>query len=292
MTLKFHRFARLLAGIKPRPAVISPRPLCLFLRITPMNLIQTVRRSVLLLCTALAVSSPALAINVVTNGSFEAGLAGWTVAAPSVANPAATTCSFNQVVAPGLETIYNTLGLAAAAGANTVLGSITQTNASPGFTTSCVLYQDVFIPVGATTATLSANMSIRYFNLKDNNGGDIRLALYPTATVPNRQSFATPVGSPILYSPGAVDVALVPFVNGPFPVAALAGTTVRLAFIIGSLTTVGYAVGNLDNVVLDVTVPVVATTTVPTLSQWGLLILALLVGTVGVALRRRDLGSK
>jgi hypothetical protein len=48
----------------------------------------------------------------------------------------------------------------------------------------------------------------------------------------------------------------------------------------------------LDNVVLDVTVPVVATTTVPTLSQWGLLILALLVGTVGVALRRRDLGSK
>lgn len=257
-----------------------------------MNPFQTVRRSVALLCTAVALSSPAMAINIVTNGSFEAGLAGWTVAAPTVPNPAATTCSFNPVVAPGVEAINATPGFAAAAGANTVLGSITQTNPSAGFTTSCVLYQDVFIPAGATTATLSANMAIQYFAGKDNNVAEFRLGLYPTATVPNRQDNATPVGSPILYSPGPSDVALVPKVNGPFSVAALAGTTVRLAFMMGSLNTVGYAVSNLDNVVLDVTVPVVATTTVPTLSQWGLLILALLVGTVGVALRRRDLGSK
>src|SRR5579859_856957 len=96
--------------------------------------------------------------DVLTNGSFESGLSGWTTAT-QLAGGAAGTCGYNGVTAPGTETLTSVAGFPATDGTQTALGSVSQT-AGAGAIVSCVLYQDVAIPAGATTATFSFDIGL------------------------------------------------------------------------------------------------------------------------------------
>src|SRR5690242_4806360 len=106
--------------------------------------------------------SSALAIaqtNVLTNGSFESGLTGWT-SVKQLAAGAAGNCSYNGVTAPGTETLTSIAGFAATDGTQTALGAVADTSGLANIVT-CVLYQDVTIPAGATTATITFDLGAK-----------------------------------------------------------------------------------------------------------------------------------
>ena len=203
--------------------------------------------------------------NVVTNGSFESGLTGWTVA-KDLSSPAGT-CGFNVAApAPGTETTTGTAGFPATDGVNVALGGGTQT-ASGSF--SCVLYQDVAIPAGATTANFSIDTAIKYVGGKSWTDAAIFWGLYSTASVPSYSSSRVKTFTPAVYEPTVSDTALQNFPATNVNVSSIAGTTVRLAIIIGSDFTTGAAVIGVDNVRLLVTVPA-APAPVPALGVWGM----------------------
>ncbi len=187
--------------------------------------------------------------DVVSNGSFESGISGWTFAKD--ASSPAGTCGFNVAAAPGTETTTSTAGFAATDGANVALGGATQTGAGDF---SCVLYQDVAIPAGATTASFSIDTAIKYIGGKASNNAAVFWGLYSTASVPSYYSIRVKAFSPGMYEPASSDTTLHHFPATGVDVSSLAGTTVRLAIIAASNSTTGAAVVGIDNVKLLVTV--------------------------------------
>lgn len=246
-----------------------------------------VRLSATLVLLLAAAQSPAAVTNVLSNGSFETGLTGWTTAT-NVEAGAAGNCSYNSpAVAPGTETLSGTPGFAATAGTRTALGFVQSTSGLPN-RFSCVLYQDVAIPAGATTATFSYDIGIKSATGSTINNA-ARIGVYSTATVPGIVTAPLFPGA-ALYRTTFADVALSSITLGAtFDVSAYAGSTVRFAIINAAFNN-GEEVVGIDNVKFDVTAPAAAAaaTAVPTLSEWGLLLLAaMLGGSAMFALRRR-----
>ena len=208
--------------------------------------------------------------NVVTNGSFESGLTGWTFAKDL--NSPAGTCGFNVAApAPGTETTTSTPGFAATDGVNIALGGGTQTGTSPTSQFSCVLYQDVAIPANAVTANFNVDTGIKYINGKSTSNAAVFWGLYPASSVPAYSSsrlitFGTGIWEPTAQA--GSDTVLHNFPATNVNVSSIAGQTVRLAVIIGSDSTTGAAVIGVDNVQLLVTVA--APATVPALGVWGM----------------------
>lgn len=220
--------------------------------------------------------------NVVTNGSFEPDLTGWTFAKDTT-SPAGT-CGFNVAApAPGTETTTSTPGFAATDGSNVALGGATQTAAGQF---SCVLYQDVAIPANATTANFSIDTGIKYVSGKASSNAAVFWGLYSASSVPSYSSSRLKTLGVGVSEPASSDTTLQNFTATNVDVRSLAGTTARLAIIIGSNSTTGSAVIGVDNVQLTVTVftPVF----VPTLSSTAFAALGLLLGCTGFwQLRRR-----
>jgi hypothetical protein len=213
----------------------------------------------------LMLANSAQAVDLVVNGQLTAGLTSW-AAAPSTTGSAAGTCGYNGVTAPGTETLTSTPGFPAlnAATTNTALGSISLTGT--GFR-SCVLYQDIAIPAGATTAVLSLAAGIKLVGGLASGDTAIFVGLYPATAVPSFQ-LSSAVGGTLLIVGGAINgPAMVQ--QGPVTinVRSVAGTTVRLAIINAMQSTssgtgafvpgAGSVIG-IGDVKLDVTVPAVA----------------------------------
>jgi hypothetical protein len=175
-------------------------------------------------------ASSAGAVDIVTNGQFASGLTGWTFAT-STANTVAGTCSYNAVTTPGTETATSTSGFNSidATTPTSVLGSMS--NTAIGYR-SCVLYQDVAIPVGATTAVLTAKSGIKLVGGLASGDTAIFAGLYATTSVPSFSNSTALAGTNRLiiggYTGGA---AFVPQTSTTWNVSTLAGTTVRLAII-------------------------------------------------------------
>lgn len=220
--------------------------------------------------------------NVVSNGSFEGGTTGWST---GPAGTTVTACGFNSAApAPGTETITSTPGFAATQGTDNVIGALQQsTNAS----NSCVIYQDVAIPAGATTANFSADIGVKNLGGKNPAQSGVFYGLYPTTSVPNYPNARSVSFGSSLYQSGSSDAALTTVSVNNVNVSSVAGTTVRLAFLIASNSSTGSVVAGLDNVSLNVTyTPVVAA---PALADWAKMAMAALllgVGAIAVARRR------
>ena len=236
----------------------------------------------LLLC---ATQSSALTTNLLTNGSFETGLTGWTTAT-TLAPGATGNCGYNSpAVAPGTETLTGRAGFAATAGTRTALGYVLSTSGASNII-SCVLYQDVPIPAGATTATFSYDIG-----LKSTTGSNIanaaRIGVFSTATVPG-YSTAPLVAGASMNRTTWNDAALSSITLGAsFDVSAFAGSTVRFAIINAAFVN-GEEVIGIDNVQFLVTTPAPAATPVPTLSPLFLILLSIILGGVAVfSLKRR-----
>jgi exosortase sorting signal-containing protein len=221
--------------------------------------------------------------NVIANGSFESGLTGWT-SATQLQSGASGTCGYNGATAPGTETITMTAGFPATSGTQIALGSVASTSGVNAII-SCVLYQDVAIPAGATTATFTFDIGV-----KDGNDGGVftaaEVGVYTTAAIPSFSS-ATLVGNAAPYFPAVADSTLQSqssTVN--FNISSQAGKTVRFA-IINAANFMGHEVIGIDNVQFQVNfaTPVV-TQSVPTLSEWSLVGLALLLGLTGYGVLR------
>lgn len=183
-----------------------------------------VRGALAVLGAACACSGQAAVTELVTNGDFSAGLAGFTVS-PSTSNSATGTCSFNPVTTPGIETLTTAAGFTSAVGTQT-LGSVSLTASG---VRSCVLYQDIAIPVGATTLSLGGDFGIRLVGGVSSSDLAIFVALYPTSNVPDYQ-FSQWIGSRLIIS-GSSNGALITKAPITLDVSSVAGTTVRLAVI-------------------------------------------------------------
>ena len=230
----------------------------------------------LLLC---ATQSSALTTNLLSNGSFETGLTGWTTAT-TLAPGATGNCGYNSpAVAPGTETLTSTPGFAATAGTRTALGFVRSTSGIASII-NCVLYQDVAIPAGATTATFSFDIGSKSATGSNANNA-ARVGVYSTATVPGFSTAPLVAGSNATRTTWA-DVALSSITLGAsFDVSAYAGTTVRFA-IINAANVNGEEVIGIDNVQFLVTTPAPAATPVPTLSPLFLILLSIILGGMAV----------
>jgi hypothetical protein len=150
-----------------------------------------------------------------------------------------------------------------------------------------VLYQDVAIPAGATTANFSIDTAIKYVGGKSWSNAAVFWGLYSTASVPAYYSSRVKTFLPAAYEPTVSDTALHNFPATNVNVSSIAGTTVRLAIINASNSTTGAAVIGVDNVQLLVTAP--APAAVPALGVWGMFGLGGLLLLCGWWwLRRRD----
>ena len=215
--------------------------------------------------------------NIIVNGSFESGLTGWTQGT-FLETGAAGTCSYNATVAPGTETLTGLPGFPATNGTMIALGSVTSTSGQPD-RINCVLYQDVAIPVGATTASFSVDFGVKGVTVTGSSG--IFVGLYPTTKIPGLLD-ATAAGTDIFYVVPGPDSTLTTHSSGIFSVAGVAGTTVRFALINGAFQN-GSEVGGFDNVKLLITAP----SSVPALSDWALAVLTILLsGAAFLAVRR------
>lgn len=212
--------------------------------------------------------------NVITNGSFESGLTGWTVVAPLAS--AIGTCQYNGVTAPGTDAVTGLHGYPATDGTRTALGGIVVTSGAAD--SSCVLYQDVAIPVGATTATLAVDIGHR--NSYPTIG--VAVAIYSAATVPVYGDAALAGDRIVHTSSGSATPET--HTSAAFDISALAGTTVRVAIIDAALP-VGAGLICLDNVRLLVNVTPPAP--VPALPTWAFAVLALVLAAGAPFLSRR-----
>lgn len=220
--------------------------------------------------------------DVLVNGSFESGLTGWTTAT-QLATGASGSCSYNGVTAPGTETGTSLPGFPATDGTQTALGSVADSSGTSAII-SCVLYQDVAIPAGATTATFS-------FDIGAKGGVDggihtaARVGVYSTAAAPGFSS-ATVTGSSPVYAVATADTTLHSQTSGSFNISGRAGQTVRFAIINASQTNAGEMIG-IDNVKFLVNATQQGDANVPTLSGWALIGLGLLLGMAGFQFLRR-----
>ena len=223
-------------------------------------------------------------VDVVTNGSFEGSLAGWTIASSDAGTG---ECGYNEATAPGTEALTTTAGFPATNGVAIALGSA---HLISGVRFACVLYQDVLIPPLAETAILTADIGIKPILGEFPGQAAVEMGLFSTASVPfdifggGTTLLIPPISGQSLYQTGSSDTTL-QHQTLSLNVAPLAGMTVRLAFLTVTVNTMGgAAVAGLDNVHLFVTLaaPVsgVATPT-PALGEWWMLALAVLLGIGG-----------
>lgn len=157
------------------------------------------------------------------------------------------------------------------------MSGVVSTNATSAINT-CVLYQDVAIPASATTATFTFDIGVE--DVGNNGNHAYKVAIYSTASVPgfNAVTFPTLVGPTVVAGVFPADVTLQSKTSGSFNISARAGQTVRFA-ILNAVQDQKTEVIGIDNVQLLVNVS--TPTPVPTLSQWSLMGLALLLGGTG-----------
>lgn len=168
-------------------------------------------------------------VELLTNGSFESGLTGWT-SGVHLQSGAAGNYSFNADVAPGTETFTSTAGWPATDGSNLALGYVEDT-ANNGNIITAALYQDIAIPASATTVTLSCDIGAK--NLQ--NGAvntAARIGLYSASSLHYfNDTPATGAGTSILYGVTSADAALVHKTTSALNAATIAGTTVRFMIL-------------------------------------------------------------
>ncbi|MFN3438671.1 MAG: IPTL-CTERM sorting domain-containing protein [Acidovorax sp.] len=261
-----------------------------------MNFITKTLRFCSYPVTALILAGNAHAqVELLTNRDFSGGLTNWTLA-PSTSGSAAGTCSYNADAAPGTETLTGVAGFTPLTGTQIALGSMSLTGIGRR---SCVLYQDVAIPAGATTATFAGDLGIKSVNGLAPGDQAIFIGMYSTADVPNLNVSTALAGTARLVVGGAsTSPNLATFTSATWNVSTLAGTTVRLAIINGMQSTVGgtgafvpganSVIGG-NNLSFRVVVPVAPATVanIPTLSQWGLIILSAMLALLGIAFKHR-----
>lgn len=250
------------------------------------NLKTTAKAAALCLALGLPTMASALVTNVLANGSFESGLTGWSQGATTTSSPG-TVCGYNVAApAPGTETTTATTGYAATAGANVALGGLTSTDNST-LASECVIYRDVFIPIGATTSTATQSLAFKLNGGKPAGSIGYKIGLYPTTAIPGflSSSLATYVS---VGGVGTASATLATTTSSAVNIAALAGTTVRYAVILTNANTTsiaGSVVIGLDNLSLDVdyTLP----NPVPTLDEWAKGIFAALLLASGIFYLKR-----
>jgi len=200
--------------------------------------------------------------DLVTDGTFANNLAAWTVATSTNGNTATGVCGFNQVTAPGTETLTGEAGFPATDGATAVLGGASVT--SLGYN-SCVLYQDITIPAGALTATLSADVGKKVTGAQSASNTVVDIGIYPTTSVPKFTDTPYGTNAARIRVGSENGTTLDPRATTPasFNVSAWAGQTVRLAIINAVQSTgggggappgSGAAIAGIDNIKFVVTV--------------------------------------
>lgn len=262
-----------------------------------MNSLTKAFRFFSFVAAALGMASAAHAqVEVLVNRDFSAGLTNWALA-PSTAGSVAGTCGYNTAAAPGTETLTGTVGFTPLTGTQIALGSMSLT--AIGYR-SCVLYQDVAIPAGATTATFSGDLGIKSVGGLATGDQAIFVGMYSTASVPNFDSSIALAGTTRLIVGGAsTSPNLTASTSVTWNVSSLAGTTVRLAIInamqstssgTGAFIPGANSVIGANNLSFKVVAPVAPTAaaSIPTLSQWGLIILSAALGLFAIAYTRRS----
>lgn len=163
--------------------------------------------------------------DLVTNGNFSSNLSGWSSGASAVS--ASGTCAYNQTASPGTEAQTSQPGFNTSDPAQAV-GSVSQSQLG---NRSCDLYQDIAIPAGATTATLSVDVGSKVYGAQSTTDSAVWVGLYSTSSVPHFT--ASSVGGPaIIASPQAAPGTLAAR-SMTLNLSSVAGTTVRLAIING-----------------------------------------------------------
>lgn len=209
---------------------------------------------------ATASSASAATVNVVTNGDFQTNtFDGWTATCSTFSGTGAGTLGSSDLFINS-GSIYAVIN--------------TQSQA----TINCDLYQDVVIPAGATAASLTMRYALTGSNTA--NGTETRQIDVTTTS-------------------GLVLVNIQPVVSrtttrafaplaAPLDLSAFAGQTIRLRARVSN-TTINSGSANvigLDDVVLNVTVP----EPVPTLSEWAMILVGLLMaGGAVLVLHRRQI---
>jgi len=183
-----------------------------------------VRSGLAVLASACMLSGHAAVTELLTNGDFAAGLAGFTTS-PSTSNSAAGTCSYNAVTTPGTETLTSVPGFTSGQ-ANQALGSVSLTASGKR---SCVLYQDIAIPVGATTLSIGGDFGVKLVGGVSFNDVALFVGLYPTTDVPDYQFSSAVGGARLIVALGGT--ALLTRTPVTVNVSSVAGTTVRFAMI-------------------------------------------------------------
>lgn len=175
----------------------------------------------LALLGSLSLSVASAQTDVITNGSFENGLTGWT----AIRRGNATICGHNATTAAGTETLTGTPALPPSAGSQLAMVGIQIPSIT--FPGSCVLYQDVAIPADATTATLNLRWGvIRVGNANPTEGYAVARVYFSTDAVPGHEGSAGVVITP--HQPASNDTALVAATSGSFDVSSVAGGTIRV----------------------------------------------------------------
>lgn len=208
-----------------------------------------------------ASAASASTVNVVTNGDFQTNtFNGWTTTCPTSSGSGAGTLGASDLfISSG--SIYAVI------------------NSQNQATIDCDLYQDVVIPAGATAASLTMVYALTGSNLADETetrqidvtttAGLVLVNIQPVVSRTTTRAFA-PLAAPL-------------------DLSAFAGQTIRLRARVSN-TTINSGSANvigLDDVVLNVTMP----EPVPTLSEWAMMLLGLLMagGAVLVLHRRQTL---
>ncbi len=225
-----------------------------------MTIVRTLAILSVLLCGEAGVS----AANLVLNFSFEG---------TSTANWTATTNGGNCIWA-SLPSGATTGGAAGFTVPPAVNGVDVLMSDDIGPDNTCTFYQDVAIPA-ATTASLTAAVGAVFFNTADTGSVSFDVTTTGGAELVNVYSRTNIQGDDPL--------ALRPTVN----LTPYAGTTVRLILTrINTGSTVG---AELDDVVLNDPAGGTGPVATPTLSEWGMLLLAAgLVALAFLSLRRKN----
>jgi len=201
---------------------------------------------------ASAVPYPDLAVtgNLISNGSFETGLDGWTIGSNDEAG-ATGTCGYNAATAPGVETITSTPGFVATDGTKIALGSVVSTGIVDA-RLSCVMYQDVVIPPGITNLAMTYDVGMT----AGNDGcifAGLFVGFFPTDRVPLIWT-----GSDLAQAPDPIcDNTPSTELTTRYSLRAsnldqIAGHTVRVAFVNAAIFA-GQEVIGIDNVHLTAT---------------------------------------
>lgn len=224
-----------------------------------MGSLRALALSVMLIGSAL-VANQAWAANLVVNGSFETGnTSGWTISGG--------TCAW-QALSAG-QTTSQAGGFVAPTPPNGNFVLLSDAG-EPG---SCTFQQDVTLPPSSSDI-LTLDAGYNYLNFDDPTGAgcSVTVAATTTGDIPIATAYS---------ASGGANLAIT--AQGPVNLSARAGTTVRIL-----VTTVSCAGGPagvvLDNVVLDSN-PLASA--IPTLSEWAMILLGLLLAGIGVVVIRR-----